>query len=1112
MTKRKIISELHHKEIKFHIDEINATGISGWVCDTRHPRQRLTVEVSADRKPIITEKAKSFRKDLNQLNIGDGHCGFRFVFPVHLYDGKPHEISARILESNEILLPPTHVTLAKIPGAQSVRGVFEHVDQNDLFVSGWAISDTGALAKIEAIMDGECVARGVANLMRPDLLKEGFGRGDAGFKIYLPLNRFSKLSHKIEIRADGQLLIGGPKEVPLYARTRIEFVGIRDGILSCSAAGFPGEEFFATLIVNGDQTVNLKFEQKKSLADGTHIHKATWEIPEKLRDGRLHVYSVEVPYEGGCLRTDPRAYRCPEYLLNIEVASPFRIAGWGVRIDSPRPLNLAVTYDGKVIGTAVAEMHRKDVQDAHSLATPYVGFSVDIEIEAEAATKKIQLWDAKSQVVIADLSLTSRFEALSYVVRELTRIDSAKQNQALRNFVARFLLESSNEETFYTKLLPPLSKPNDKYEVDIIVPVYGGAAETAECIESVLAASNTTKTRLVIIDDCTPDPLIRDYLNVVEKRNLPNVIVLHRTKNVGFSEAVNMGMTIADRRDVILLNSDTVVYDGWVDRICSAANTDSRIGTVTPLSNNGEIATIPYICKSLPINDKALGAEIDFAAAQVNSGKVVDIPVAVGFCMFIRRTCIDEVGLFDAAEWGRGYGEEVDFCMQSTALGWRHVLAGDIFVIHRGNVSFGDEKLQRVLESSKKISAKYPAYDCLIQRFIKNDPARSIRRGLNLQMICKSVPLKRVLNITHSLGGGTARYVTDMATAYAKQGYVSISLEFDILGNAELTIEVPRDISRGIFREQHKEKYRATETEALRSDLEKLSINRVHLHSPIGIPSSLLEWITENHRYFLTIHDYSWICPRITLSRPGGRYCGEPPTETCMKCVGSYSAHHGLAHFLCEAGGSVEEYRKRFTHVIGRAETVFAGVKDVVLRMRSHGIEGNYRVRPHPEIMTRKAVREGKRATALADGLVRVALFGAISDIKGFHDLVSCATAAYDSKLPLRFIVIGYTMNDSVISKLPNVVITGRYEESELRTLVEAHQPHLSYFPSQVPETYSYTLSHSFNFGIWPVATDLGAHAERIRKEKFGTLIPLGLPVEKTLELFLDTALNRVWE
>ena len=66
--------------------------------------------------------------------------------------------------------------------------------------------------------------------------------------------------------------------------------------------------------------------------------------------------------------------------------------------------------------------------------------------------------------------------------------------------------------------------------------------------------------------------------------------------NLGFVGTVNLGMQKHEGRDVVLLNSDTLVADGWLDRLITAAYSEKNIATVTPFSNNASIVSFPKIC------------------------------------------------------------------------------------------------------------------------------------------------------------------------------------------------------------------------------------------------------------------------------------------------------------------------------------------------------------------------------------------------------------------------------------------------------------------------------------------------------------------------------------
>ena len=144
-------------------------------------------------------------------------------------------------------------------------------------------------------------------------------------------------------------------------------------------------------------------------------------------------------------------------------------------------------------------------------------------------------------------------------------------------------------------------------------------------------------------------------------------------------------------RTSILLNSDTIVTAGWLDAIMHCAATDPRIGTITPFSNNAEICSFPRFCEDNPWPEGADPEPMRAALAAVAVPTYPDLPTGVGFCMYIRRALLDDVGVFDLA-FGAGYGEENDLCVRAARAGWRNVLADNAFVVHTGGRSFAGQK------------------------------------------------------------------------------------------------------------------------------------------------------------------------------------------------------------------------------------------------------------------------------------------------------------------------------------------------------------------------------------------------------------------------------------
>ncbi len=255
----------------------------------------------------------------------------------------------------------------------------------------------------------------------------------------------------------------------------------------------------------------------------------------------------------------------------------------------------------------------------------------------------------------------------------------------------------------------------------IVVPIFNAPDETARCLAA-LAATVGDDTPVVIIDDASDDPGVERILD----RQPQQWYRVRNESNLGFVATANLGMALAGDADVVLLNADTEVTVGWLEAIERCAASDERIASITPLTNNGEIASIPEFCRANPWPDDVER----WARACRESGTPVypEVPTGVGFCMYLRRSCLDRIGEFDEQAFGRGYGEENDWCMRAIEAGWRHVLCDDAFVAHQGGASFGPLGLAPGGEAMETLLKRYPDYMDRVSTFIEADPM-ACRRG-----------------------------------------------------------------------------------------------------------------------------------------------------------------------------------------------------------------------------------------------------------------------------------------------------------------------------------------------------------------------------------------------
>jgi GT2 family glycosyltransferase len=129
--------------------------------------------------------------------------------------------------------------------------------------------------------------------------------------------------------------------------------------------------------------------------------------------------------------------------------------------------------------------------------------------------------------------------------------------------------------------------------IDVIIPAFRGFEDTRRCVESVVAARCVAAREVTVIDDASPEPALSEWLRGQALGG--RIRLIAHAANRGFVASANEGMALHAERDVVLLNSDTEVADGWLDRLAAAAGRDRAIGTVTPFSTNATILSYPRV-------------------------------------------------------------------------------------------------------------------------------------------------------------------------------------------------------------------------------------------------------------------------------------------------------------------------------------------------------------------------------------------------------------------------------------------------------------------------------------------------------------------------------------
>lgn len=282
-------------------------------------------------------------------------------------------------------------------------------------------------------------------------------------------------------------------------------------------------------------------------------------------------------------------------------------------------------------------------------------------------------------------------------------------------------------------------------KVSIIIPVYNAYDETKKCIESVLKYSNYYE--LILINDKSTDKRVPELLNSYSEDS--NVTIINNENNLGFVASVNVGLKNSSN-DVILLNSDTIVTPNWLNKLKIAAYSDKRIATVTPFSNNAGVFSVPISNRNNFIS-KNLGLFGTSNIVEKASNHVyMRVPTGNGFCMYIKRKAINSLGYFDEKTFGRGYGEENDFCMRAIEKGWENIIDDSTYIFHDDSSSFGKEKQYLIQKHMDVLNKKYPTYSNEVNEFINSKKFKNMGKNIDNALKNEGFDKKRVLHINNS--------------------------------------------------------------------------------------------------------------------------------------------------------------------------------------------------------------------------------------------------------------------------------------------------------------------------------------------------------------------------
>jgi GT2 family glycosyltransferase/glycosyltransferase involved in cell wall biosynthesis len=952
---------------------------------------------------------------------------------------------------------------------KQLKGNLDAVFTGEGFVllTGWLAESGGVRpppAAVVTLWDGAQLPLRAYHT-RPDLTETGLGA--CAFQLVAPVDGELPAEAGITTSADGlaplAFSLATVRHAPFEPLGTIEHVGL-DGVW--------GWIFDPALRISGKAPV-LRF-------DG-------WlDVPLKL-----DVPRGDLPFEAA--RTQPFGFHLPLRALLTRIAARepnlFLLDGGSHRYELICDDRAVVALDADLAPAVSGRVEKIDKSRLHgwAVAREFPDLALDIEILADntplatvsADRARIDLKRERISQTIGGFRLPLGLTPSEGGRTQLAArpLGSAK---LLRGVVEAELVPQASRGGLVPHLLPSLAARG----IAVIVPIYNAAEDLALCLES-LVAWTTLPARLILLDDASPDPAVREALSRYEGRA---GVEIHRSaENRGFTRSCNHGIALAGRDDVVLLNSDTAVGPRWLEGLRAAAYSHPRHGSATPMSTNAGIFSFPHSG-----TDNALaGGTIETAARLAAQGAgpfYPTVPTGHGFCLYLRRDCLDETGGFDEAAFPRGYGEENDLCLRARGLGWTHVLDDRTLVFHKRSASFKEAQSELILRARETLDVRYPEYGALVDA-MKRDPLIAAARW---RMQAGAARLKResirprVLFVVSTETGGTPQTNRDLMAALADR-YDAWLLRCDaerlLLYRAEdgfarpvETLELPQPIKMADHRSHDYD-------ELVGGILLRRAIELVHIRH-LGWHSIDLPRVAQRFGVpvVMSFHDFYTVCPTVKLLDENRRFCAGRCTEGDGYCQAELWPASEVPHLKHRF---VHRWRDKMRLSLAACDayvTTSASAAGIVSDAFPAVAAKGFDVIPHGRSF--EAMANVASVPAKGERL-RVLLPGNLSPAKGSHLVNELAAMAGDS---VEFHILG---DPGIVSASANVVLHGRYQRDEFAARAAEIRPHLGAIFSIWAETWSHTLTEMWACGLPVLALDIGAVAERIARQGGGWLMPV---------------------
>jgi len=214
-----------------------------------------------------------------------------------------------------------------------------------------------------------------------------------------------------------------------------------------------------------------------------------------------------------------------------------------------------------------------------------------------------------------------------------------------------------------------------------------------KCLRSIFEQTRNLKFEIFVVDNGSTDETSEMIL-----KKFPQVNLIRNNRNLGFAVANNQAIRLAKGEFILLLNPDTEILDGAIEKMVDFMQAHSEAGVAGPMILNPDktlqpsvrrfptfldqiliLLKVPHFWPNLRLLKRYLAVDFDYS-------RVSEVDQVMGAFFMVRREVFHKIGLFDEKFYL--WFEEVDFCHRAKQAGFKVMYNPYAQIIHYGGKSF----------------------------------------------------------------------------------------------------------------------------------------------------------------------------------------------------------------------------------------------------------------------------------------------------------------------------------------------------------------------------------------------------------------------------------------